>query len=372
MEIGRLSFEKLFYHTEHLNRFMTTGDTTPVHCIVGFTTYCNHRCVWCYAGYAVEDPRHNVKTDPETLLEALREMRENGLKSVSLVGEGEPLIHPQAAEMIRRIAELGIEIGIYTNGVHLDGANLDALLDCARFVRLSFNGSTPQEYARIHQTPEEDFHTVVANARELLRRRRDRRFPTLGAQCVINQDNFDAPYRYAGKWKGVGADYVAFKPAYKNEINREHEANQVQLDVAIESAEKALALADDRFQVYVKTAQFRQLLAPPASKGCGDGCAARTDRGYGRCFGQTFVTSLTATGDMYVCGNLTGRPEYLLGNVKTDGGFLGVWNGDRRRKVVAYVDADIDRCPVACRLDPLNRLLWDLKHPDPKIHPAFL
>lgn len=357
--VKRLGFEKVFYHIDQLYDFHKKGDNYPVHITVGLTTYCNHRCVFCYGDYETADPKKNIIADTAIFLKIFKEAHDLGLKSISLVGTGEPLLHPDAAKIIRGIKEIGLDVAVYTNGVMVKGEVRDAIIDCCTWIRLSCNAKDTEEHNRIHST-KNDFDKIVRNFEELvsLRNKRGRRFPTIGCQFVAFKDNYHSIFDAAKLWKGVGIDYFAIKPVYKQEKNESQTEYIEDYGVAKELMLSAAALEDENFKVYAKLEQFEKVLSGNYRKS------------YGKCYGHAFSTALLADGDFYLCGNLHSEGRYSFGNIYKDGGLAQIWNSDKRRKVISAIN--LRECPARCRNDLLNEILWDLKQPDPQIHPKFL
>lgn len=356
----RLGFEKVFFHIDQLYDFYKRGDNYPVHITVGLTSFCNHRCVFCYGDYETSNPARNFQIDAKALLETLAEGHALGLKSVSLVGTGEPLLHKDAARIIRGMKEIGLEAAIYTNGVMAAGDIAEAILDCCTWIRLSCNAKDSGEHRRIHQGRADDFGRITDNFRALVmeRNRRGRVFPTIGCQFAAFQDNHLSVYQAGLYWKEVGLDYFAIKPVYKHEKNTSHPDNSLQYEKFAREMRRVEQLQDERFQVYAKYEQFQEVLSPDFR------------RGYQKCFGQAFSSALLADGNFYLCGNLHSEPHYALGNIYTDGGFAAIWNSERRRRVVNAIN--LRNCPARCRNHPLNEILWGLRHPDALLHPNFL
>lgn len=355
----RLGFEKVFYHIDQLYDFYKRNDNYPVHMTVGLTTYCNHRCVFCYGDYETANPKVNIKADTDKFLEFFKEAREEGLKSISLVGTGEPLLHKDAARIIRGIKEIGIDIALYTNGVMVRDEIRDAILDCCTWVRLSCNAKNTEEHDRIHAT-KNDFDKIVANFKELvsLRGKQGKQFPTIGCQFVALQENYHSIIDAAKLWKEAGLDYFAIKPVYKQEKNIRQSEYIEDYGSAKEIMQKTMALEDQNFKVYAKFEQFEKVLSDDYRKR------------YGKCYGHAFSTALLADGDLYLCGNLHSEERYSFGNIYRDGGFREIWSSEKRKEVIQSIN--FRECPMRCRNDLLNEILWDLKHPDQQIHPNFL
>ena len=80
-----------------------------------FTLGCNFRCPWCHnAGLVLPEQFPKELPDPEEVLRFL-EKRRGVLDGVCITG-GEPLLHPEVPDFIRRVKELGYRVKLDTNG----------------------------------------------------------------------------------------------------------------------------------------------------------------------------------------------------------------------------------------------------------------
>jgi len=90
------------------------------------TRACNQRCAHCYNVWneGGRQPRPEPRPALETprLLELLeRAIRDSGAEQVILSG-GEPLLHPDALQIVQRACELGPRVQLVTNGQHVTPA----------------------------------------------------------------------------------------------------------------------------------------------------------------------------------------------------------------------------------------------------------
>jgi len=360
--MNRLSFEKVFYHTDKLNAFLKDGDCHPVHMIVGLTNRCNHACVWCYGYDSIsEHYNDNDFAPPGMIVDTVRQAAELGLRAVTLVGTGEPTLHREFAGIVRQIKATGVDVGLFTNGALLDDDKIQAVVDTHTFVRLSCSAADQEQHNEIHHAgrPGNDFDRIVANVREVLAKRGANPFPTVGVQFSVSHRNWRSLEAACRFWKEVGVDYFALKPVYKNPDIMEHEENEAPLEEVLGLMRQAKLLEDHRFTVYAKYAQFERVLS-----------SKEQPRGYGKCHGQAFTTFLDPDGKLYICGNMHGKEQFSIGNVLESGSFGAVWGGERRRSLLKGLD--VGACPTGCRMDPLNLIIEDLLNQDPQTHPNFL
>ncbi|MDD2804943.1 MAG: radical SAM protein [Elusimicrobiales bacterium] len=95
--------------------------------VLELTPDCNHRCAWCYNAW-----RHRDFPPPSLGLEdwkriVLKLERQARPRRIALSG-GEPLLHPQAFELIEFIRARSIGVNLLTNGSLLDEAKAGRLV----------------------------------------------------------------------------------------------------------------------------------------------------------------------------------------------------------------------------------------------------
>ena len=84
-----------------------------------------------------------------------------------------------------------------------------------------------------------------------------------------------------------------------------------------------------------------------------------TCRTYNYCHAQSFkATTITATGDVYVCCSLTGDNHGWIGNIKKES-FFDIWHGGKRQEMLKNLD--VKKCPHLCVGDNLNEFLDKIK-----------
>ena len=108
---------KLLANLDRFTEWKKTGDTIPVSTEISWSNACNAKCPWCFYVNHAGKQRHSADfIDAEVMKRALTEMREAGVRAVTLTGGGEPTIHPKFEEMTEHAHNLGFRLGIFTNG----------------------------------------------------------------------------------------------------------------------------------------------------------------------------------------------------------------------------------------------------------------
>lgn len=363
--IDRLSFEKLFYFPEHLSSLVADEDAYPIHMQLGTVNFCNHDCTFCYAARSMFDGQgvDRTRVDVERLFEIIEETRELGLRSATLVGSGEPTLHPRIADIITGIHERGIEVGLFTNGSCISDRTAEAIADHATFVRFSLTGATPQIHNLVHANG--DFERVIGNIEKIARARKGR-FPTLGSQFVLASYSAPDLVKGAELAKSLGLDYFEIKPCYVAPGKPDQLPNTLSITEAKALIDQAAAFADDNFQVYGKFDQLRKVFTD------------RDDRSYDDCPGHKTTAVLEADFNLYICVNHK-IEKYCFGNLR-DKSFSEVWHGSRRKEILESLD--VHQCQPRCRQDPINKIVHEIRigeriiplnlpEPDPELHPNF-
>lgn len=354
----RLGAEKIIYNADRLLQIKEKGDTFPVHIQIGLTEYCCHKCIFCHTEFATADTTKNATMDREVLIQFLKEAAQCGTKAVTLVGSGEPLLHPQIVEILYDIKNIGLNIGIFTNGSRVNDVLRKAILDTCTFVRFSVNASNREEHEKVHQV-KDDFDNIVNNIRMLVeeRKMRKQKLPTLGTQLVFYEDNYRTMVDAAKLWKKVGVDYFEIKPVIAGEGNSVNVKIFPAKDTqhVLQLMNQAKELEDETFQVYTKYGQYQ---------------ASITDekRCYGRCYAQSIQSNLWADGNLFLCANHESE-EDVLGNIYHES-FREIWLGERRKSILKNLR--VSQCPKGCIGHALNEFIWDYMYPDEEIHPNFV
>jgi MoaA/NifB/PqqE/SkfB family radical SAM enzyme len=140
------------------------------------TNHCNLKCVTCIRN-SWDEPLGEMSADTfERILDSLRVF--SSPPSVLFGGLGEPLAHPQIADMIGQVKALGSSVELITNGTlldrsmstHLIAAGLDMLW-------ISLDGATPESYRDVRMGAA--LPVVLANIAEFRRTRWTRYQPEL-------------------------------------------------------------------------------------------------------------------------------------------------------------------------------------------------
>jgi wyosine [tRNA(Phe)-imidazoG37] synthetase (radical SAM superfamily) len=112
------------------------------------TTACNYRCDHCIDWDILNSP---IKYQHEQLEESLRQMASRGLRSVILIGGGEPTIYPGFVPTVKLIKELGMQVSVVSNGSRTERLlEIMPLLEKGDWVRLSLDSGIDETFIAMH------------------------------------------------------------------------------------------------------------------------------------------------------------------------------------------------------------------------------
>lgn len=164
----------------------------PRTAIVYPTYVCNQDCIWCE--YNAENTNKDLDRvmSRDHLFKLIEDLRNLGVLGVEFCGGGEPTLHPNLAELVRDMHAKGQSIGLLTNGTKLKGELASALVDCASYVRVGFDGATPETANAVKRpkTPEARFETVCRNIAAMIALRNERNAKVkISIKVVLDQNN---------------------------------------------------------------------------------------------------------------------------------------------------------------------------------------
>lgn len=164
-------------------------------------------------------------------------------------GEGEPLMHPRAHEMIRLICAKDMKLTLFTNGLAIKDRAIDLLVGCdTHMLYWSLHAADKETFHRMQPARKpEDFPKMVRNMRKLVRAKRAKNNkPHIVAAMVINVDNFRSCEKFMELCLHVGVDSVRYQIMHSCTSTESLLLNRDQFTVAHAGVEKAKMLAQRR------------------------------------------------------------------------------------------------------------------------------
>ncbi len=130
-----------------------TPDLVPISINLDLTTACNYKCDHCIDWDIINSPSKHADAE---LRSSLRLMAGKGLKSVILIGGGEPTLYPGFVSFVEFLKELDLKVAVVTNGSRGDRLlQIAPLLSAGDWVRLSLDSATNKTFQRMHRPSRE-------------------------------------------------------------------------------------------------------------------------------------------------------------------------------------------------------------------------
>lgn len=348
MDKYRIDSHKLLFHVSRINDWLNGKLIYPIYVEVSASGACNHRCTFCaldYMGYK----RQYLNAD--IFKKRLTEMGSLGVKGIMYGGEGEPLLHEQVVDMISHTKDSKIDVAITTNGVLLNEDMARDILDYATWIKVSIGGGTRETYSKIHRTRSEDFDTVVKNMSKVVKIKAEKCSKcTLGMQIILLPENHHEVILLARLARDIGMDYLVVKPYSKHLFSKSNRYKEIKYGDYMYLSDELKGFNTDAFSVI-----FRMNTMKKWDVG---------KRNYNKCLALPFWSYIDAGGNVYGCSAYLSDARFFYGNIY-ENSFKEIWEGEMRQRSSYWVEKELDTvsCRVNCRMDEINRYLWDLKNP---------
>jgi len=342
----KIDSHKLIYHVHRVSKWVNDENIYPVYMEISPFGACNHRCIFCsvdFMGYQ----KRALETD--ILKKRLTELGQLGLKSIMYAGEGEPFLHKDIAEIIVHTKKAGIDVALTTNGVLMRPDIIDTILSSTEWIKVSCNAGAKETYSKIHKTKAEDFNRVINNLEHAVNVRNKNKYKcTLGIQILLLPENSHEVEQLVITAKNIGIDYLVVKP-YTHHSQNEHEYH-IQYNDYAHIADKLKQYNSNEFNTIFRINAMQKW--------------DKKNRGYNKCLALPFWSYIDSGGNVWGCSAHLLNDKFHYGNINSQS-FQAIWESDKRLQSLRWVDKNLNlnSCKFNCRMDEINRYLWDLKNP---------
>lgn len=341
-----LKSNKVLNHPDKYKEWYENQDTTgPITVKIDLTNVCNHDCPGCIDYELIHNDNNSLNFKLfDFLLDSLLAC---GVKGINYTGGGEPTTHKDFDKIIRLTYKKGFKVGLICNGSMFHRWPMDELLPMFEWIRISLDAYDSKTHKRTHGKTA-NFNRTVSNLKILADiKSKDKLSVTLGAGYITNQhaDMDRNLHKFIEVCKNSNIDYAQLRPSFGFMYDyKTVDPKELQSIFA-----KAKSYQDEKFKVIIDEEKYEKILS---GKG--------TCRTYNYCHAQSFkATTITATGDVYICCSLTGKKEGWLGNIKLKS-FFDIWHSDFRKK--SLKNLNVNKCPHLCVGDNLNEFLDKIKN----------
>ena len=336
-------------------------EMAPVSINLDLTLACNYACTHCIDWDILNT---GPRMEEENLRESLTLMAQRGLKSVILIGGGEPTLYPGFAEFVRFAKqELKLQIAVVSNGSRGDRLlEIAPYLEEGDWIRLSLDSGSNELFREMHQpnSAAVDLDEICSWIPKI---RAANPAPRLGYSFIIvwrgaSRDeeqlleNIHEIVPAAVRAQEAGFDYISYKPVLERlddgaeVMNPSHTSEDTRVVVRRIRGEisKAREGAGESFEIYEST-NLRSLE---------EGTWRKYTRQPKTCHMQALRQVLTPTG-VFNCPAHRGVDKALLAPAD---GYAGATNAEATGRGLARIldefDASVECKEVTCLYHDTN------------------
>lgn len=343
----RMDDSKLLWHMDRVQaRFDRKERIAPIHIDLGIAKFCNIGCIFCYGMY------QNLETiyiQREPLLTTMRLAPKIGVKSIGIIGDGEPTCNPYFYEALKVGRENGLDLSTSTNGVLVTKEEMfKTILESCVWMRFCIAAGTKEGYIKIHQR--DLFDKVVNNIRRMVEYKNKHNLSCeIGMQAVYIPGLMDQEMVEESKLAiSLGVDYFVIKQCSLPDTGDTgmswFDINAYDAQSVDETLKQCEDMTTSKTQIIPKWNLIKQKGQKP----------------YENCFSISLISEISGNGDWYPCGYMFGgKPEFekfKFGNVHQNT-IEEIWKSDRYWEIIEYMETKFDvhkGCRGCCRQDKCN------------------
>ena len=321
-----LDSHKLGCHIERVEAWEAGERIAPISVDMALTRACGAMCTFCYA--MVQESQHRSSIKELHARNLLDDFKEIGVKSVSLVSDGESTLARAYIPFIKHAKEIGIDVANGTNAWEWDAEKVDEVLPYLTWVRFTVAAGTPGKYAEMMYKSKQDTHVFdramknIKYAVEL--KQRLGLTVTLGIQMVLLPDMKDDIIPFAQLGLDLGVDYAVIKHCSDDEVGSLG-INYSEYEALYETLKVAELMGNDKTKIVVKWNKI----------------ADGENFSYKRVHGPQFLLQLSGSGLVAPAGVFFNSKfsKFHIGNF-TEERFKDIWKSQRYWRVMRYLASD--------------------------------
>jgi len=341
-----------FVYEKILNTDWSEGTSSPLVVELDTTEACNLACPGCISADIMETQN---KFTNERLLQLGKEFYQAGVKAVVLIGGGEPLAHPAVGAFMDYLGTHDIHIGITTNGTFIR-KHLDIISEYSSWTRVSMDAASDEMFNKLRPSKngKSKFDFIVENMRMLTKTKKGK----LGYSYLIQTEadgfgvipNVHEIYQAAELARDIGCDYFEIKPSYQFRDGIDHALMRHDNSLMEEAKRQVEGLEE------LETEDFVILKAINLEYSL-DGVQALQPKDYIKC-PATELRTLVCPSGAFVCPYWRGKERMRIGDLNHTS-FSAVWDGERRREVMEYLNPS-KHCSFHCLRHNSNMEVFEL------------
>ncbi len=318
-----LDSHKLSYHYDRVEAWENGEQISPVSVDMALSRACGAMCSFCYA--MIQEPQERASIKTKDALNLLDDFAEIGIKSVSLVSDGESTLSKAYVPFVQHASKLGINVANATNGWEFENEKVDQVLPHMTWIRFTVGAGTPSSYAKIMYKGEkhtEVFDRAMKNIRYAVEVKEKLKLDvTIGIQMVLTPEFKNEILPFAKLAVDLGVDYGVIKHCSDDEMGTLG-IDYSKYEEMYPIIEKAEEMSNDKTKIIAKWKKIKD-------KGVSS---------YKRLYGPQFLLQLSGSGLVAPAGQFfNARYSKLhMGNF-TEERFIDIFKSSRYKRIMDYI-----------------------------------
>jgi len=211
---------KVLVHGDRMEAIVNEDYLPPVVLNLDVTGRCQYHCAHCHhrrkqvRSQSLPDlPLRLARTLPYFLKHW--ERKRFGVRGCCIVGsQGDALLYPHLAPLLRGLHKVGIEVGLVTNGYGFTQQLLNHAAFYTKFIGFSMDAGSALSYARIKNPPKGAWEKVCNTIAQLTTIVRENELRNdVGWKVLVLPDSQHEIYESCKTAKSLGCRYVQIRPA---------------------------------------------------------------------------------------------------------------------------------------------------------------
>ena len=318
-----LDSHKLSHHYDRIEAWENGEKIAPVSVDMALSRACGAMCSFCYA--MIQEPQERASIKTKDALNLLDDFAEVGIKSVSLVSDGESTLSKAYVPFIQHASKLGIDVANATNGWEFEKEKIDQVLPHMTWIRFTVGAGTAEGYSKIMYKSEkhtEVFDRAMKNIRYAVELKQKLNLDvTLGIQMVLTPDFKDEILPFAKLAIDLGVDYGVIKHCSDDEMGTLG-IDYSKYEEMYPLISKAENMSNEKTKIIAKWKKIKD-------KGVSS---------YNRLYGPQFLLQLSGSGLVAPAGQFFNAKysKLHMGNF-TDERFIDIFKSNRYKKIMDYL-----------------------------------
>jgi len=330
---------KVAWHRDRLQALFDGTEPAPVTIDVAMTQACNWRCRYCF-GLTQRNEQGLIKWKRGVAVKLAKDIFSLGIRGVSIVGDGESTLHESYADFVRALSDLGISVGIGTNGVLLP-SRLKVLPIGVKWVRFHISAVNPTAFQKIHGVNPAELDKFKAAVSWAVSQARPKML--IGLQTVADPADFSEIPKVWRMAAQLGVDYY--------QVKHQSDAEEPILKTDFRGIKSRTKRLTKLLREMALKDQARGVLPPLVLKATK--ITAGTEKPFKHCWGWPLQLQISGTGIVAPCGHLFRekfKQDFWLGDLNAGDRLIDiVWSKRYKQVYDNLMKADLDKlCGHLC------------------------